>query len=130
MVEESFGGGTYTIHPGGSPKVLKRYEVDGESKYLIGGPKQKTPKQQYKDDLLRAAWAWLETEASEDIREKVTQAIIEKELGIELPPRPTVEEKLIRKKLYAKRAVFEDVLGADELTDADPIRGLDVRGLL
>ncbi len=36
----------------------------------------------------------------------------------------TIEDSLIRKAIYAKRGTFEGVFGDDELTDADPIRGM------
>ena len=54
-------------------------------------------------------------------------------VSINMVARDTVEERLILRRIYEKRAVFEGVFGDDELSEADPIesmRGRDLRGLL
>lgn len=102
MVEEMYGGGTYAIHAAGSPKVFKKYEVDSPSKFLTGGPKQKSVIQIKKDELLQEAWSWWESEADAETREKVIRAILEEELremGVQLPPPPTIEEEQLQEAL-------------------------------
>ncbi len=102
MVGEMYGGGAYSVHPAGSPKVFKKYEVDMPSKFLTGGPKQKSLRTTNKDELLQNAWSWFETEADEETKEGMLRAVIEKELselGIQLPPPPTMEEELLEKAL-------------------------------
>ncbi len=91
-----YGGGAYSIHPAGSPKVFRKYEVDSPSKFLTGGPKQKPQRKTNKDELLQNAWSWFETEADAETKEGLIRAVIEKELsalGIQLPSPPTMEEQ-------------------------------------
>ncbi len=67
LVEDQFGGGDYTIHPGNSPRVLKTYHLPGPSKFLIDGPKPKTPKQIMQESMDEWAVEELRRRMEEDI---------------------------------------------------------------
>jgi len=99
MVEEMYGGGCYSTHPAGSAKVLKKYTIDSPSRFLTGGPKQKSPREAIKDGFLQDAVTWLRTEADTETKDILIRAVIEKEFGIQLPPSPTVEEKQLKDAL-------------------------------
>jgi len=91
-VEDQFGGGTYTIHPGNSPRVLKTYHLPGPSKSLIVGPKPKTPKQILKESMDEWAVEELPRLMEEDFefRRKILIAYSNKIYDI---PPPTQAEK-------------------------------------
>ena len=79
LVEDQFGGGAYTIHPGNSPRVLKTYHLPGPSKYLIDGPKPKTPKQILKESMDEWALEELRTLMEDfDFRRKILLAYYNK----------------------------------------------------
>jgi hypothetical protein len=101
MVEEEFGGGTYSIHPAGGPRVFKTYFLDGPSRFLARGPKEKTPRQVLKERIEEQSYQYLEEQMEwhPEIAELVTRTILQKNLGIELPPPPSWEEQLFRKEI-------------------------------
>ncbi len=92
LVEDRFGGGDYTIHPGNSPRVLKTYHLPGPSKYLIDGPKPKTSKQILKESMDEWALEELRRLMEEDFefRQKLLIDYVNKNYDISPP---TQEEK-------------------------------------
>ncbi len=92
LVGDQFGGGAYTIHPGNSPRVLKTYHLPGPSKFLIDGPKPKTPKQILKESMDEWAVEELRRRMEEDFefRQKLLIDYVNKNYDISPP---TQEEK-------------------------------------
>ncbi len=88
LVEDQFGGGAYTIHPGNSPRVLKTYHLPGPSKFLIYGPKPKTPKQIMKESMDEELRRCMEEDP--EFKQHVAIAYYNKIYGISPP---TQEEK-------------------------------------
>jgi len=87
LVEDKFGGGAYTIHPGKSPRVLKTYHLPGPSKFLIDGPKPKTPKQIMQENIDQwAAEEWHRLmEEDFEYRREFSIAYLKKYYGISPP---------------------------------------------
>ncbi len=94
-VEDQFGGGTYTIHPGNSPRVLKTYHLPGPSKFLIDGPKPKTPKQIMQESIDQwAAEEWHRLmEEDFEYRREFLIAYLKKYYGISPPTQAEKDEE-------------------------------------
>ena len=109
LVEEMYGGGTYRVHQGGSPRVFKTYHVDGPARFRVGEPKEPTLGQALKEMMLEKATTWFEDELDEgsDTAALVTRAYLYKSLGVELPPEPSREEKRFQEALENDPEYFE-----------------------
>ena len=94
IVEERFGGGIYTVHPGSSPKILMTYELPGESKFLVSGPKPKTQKQILKEQVEEIVFQEILKSMDEDpeFAKRFLMAYVQKELGIALPTQEEEEK--------------------------------------
>ena len=111
IVENQYGGGTYNIHPAGSPRLFKTYVIDGPPKFKVDGPKrEKSHLQKMIEDLEEAAVRSLCELAHEDPRigRAIAAAAFKKSFGVELPAELGWEDQLFQ----------EGVEGNSEYQDA------------
>ena len=114
LVEDRFGGGTYRVHQGGSPRVFKTYHVDGPARFQIGEPKEPTLGQVLKEMMQEKAIDWFEVELDRgsEVATRLAWDYIYKPLGIELPPEPSWEEKRFQEALENNPEHFEQYFEA------------------
>ncbi|MCH8282192.1 MAG: hypothetical protein IIC96_16090 [Chloroflexi bacterium] len=132
MVDETYGGGTYNIHPAGSARVLKTYVVDGPPKYKPGGTqREKTRAQELKAEFEEQAlrYALERLEDDPEMQHLVGTGMLQKFFGVEIPPDLDWKEQIFREGVEGdreyRRALVEAGLrkmGADFPEDADPLQ--------
>ena len=140
QVEDQFGGGTYTIHPGNSPRVLKTYHLPGPSKFLIDGPKPKTPKQIMKESMDEELRRCMEEDP--EFKQQVAIAYYNKIYGISPPTQAEKFEERFLKWLdkhpefehqlfqAMKRKKLEE-MGVEEPSVFEPLeKMIEIQGLV
>lgn len=99
IVEEHWGGGTYNIHPAGSPRVFKTYYIDGPPRYgPEKPPREKSAVQKLKEELDDLAVQQIREMLADDpeMQRLFAMAVLKKQYGIERPPEESWNEKLFR----------------------------------
>ncbi len=113
-VEDQFGGGTYTIHPGNSPKVLMTYYLSGPSKFLIDGPKPKTSRQILQESLDEWAVEEFRRRMDEDpeFKRECGVAYFYKIYDISPPTQAEQDEEFFREQLKKNPQVRQKLFDA------------------
>ena len=144
LVEDQFGGGAYTIHPGNSPRVLKTYHLPGPSKFLIYGPKPKTPKQILKESMDEWALEELRRLMEEDFefRQELLIDYLNKNYGISPPTQAEKYEERFQEHLIKhpelERQLFQaeirkklKEMGVEEPSVFEPLeKMIEIQGLV
>ncbi len=144
LVENKFGGGEYTIHPGNSPRVLKTYHLPGLSKFLIDGPKPKTPKQILKESMDEWAVEELRRRMEEDFefRQELLIDYLNKNYGISPPTQAEKYEERFQEHLIKhpelERQLFQaeirkklKEMGVEEPSVFEPLeKMIEIQGLV